>query len=165
LVEGCPIVTGEHTQQGHRDALRPSALLLAGEGFPGIGSAEEVLAAIDRGLRASGLSRSDLCPLEAPQDGGRADAALLAGVDFDARLHVARAIVIAADELDPGRLPGSMSFELATRARQGGVPAFAVTAHDGLDRFDARILDLQAVIEARTLRGLAAAGRRLARLL
>jgi hypothetical protein len=86
-------------------------------------------------------------------------------VGFDARLHLARALVIAAAELDPGRLPASMSFELATRARQGGVPAFAVTAHDGLDRFDARILDLQAVVQVGTLRGLAAAGRRLAKLL
>lgn len=158
-------MTGEHTKQGHGDVLMPCALLLAGEGFPGIGSAEEVLAAIDRGLGSRGLPPSDLCPLQAAQGTARADGALLAGVGFDARLHRARAIVIAADELDPARLPASMSFELATRARQGGVPAFAVTAHNGLDPFDARILDLQAVLEAGNLRGLVAAGRRLAALL
>ena len=53
-------------------------------------------------------------------------------------------------------------FEIATRARQAGVPAYAVTGENELDAFDARMLDLQVILEARTVRGLAAAGTKLA---
>jgi glycerate kinase len=73
-----------------------------------------------------------------------------------------RAVVIAAARLDERTLAGSPAFEIATRARQAGVPAYAVTADDGLDAFDARMLDLQLVLQARDGRALAAAGRRLA---
>ena len=59
---------------------------------------------------------------------------------------------------------GSAAFEIATRARQAGVPAYAVTGENALGAFDARMLDLQLVLEARGPRGLAAAGRRLASL-
>jgi hypothetical protein len=45
------------------------------------------------------------------------------------------------------------------------VPAYAVTAHNRLDRFDARILDLQAIVEGSEARSLRAAGRRLADLI
>jgi hypothetical protein len=40
-----------------------------------------------------------------------------------------------------------------------------VTAHNNLDAFDARILDLQVIIEASTPKGLEAAGERLGGLL
>jgi glycerate kinase len=53
-------------------------------------------------------------------------------------------------------------FEIATRARQGGVPCYAIAAHNALDPFEARILDLQVVLEAGGERGLSAAGRKLA---
>ena len=59
-------------------------------------------------------------------------------------------------------LLGSLSFEIASRARQAGVPAYAVTAENALDAFDARILDLQLILQARTGRALQAAGRTLA---
>jgi hypothetical protein len=42
------------------------------------------------------------------------------------------------------------------------VPAYAVTGRDELDRFEARILDLQVILEASTARALSAAGRKLA---
>ena len=58
----------------------------------------------------------------------------------------------------------SPAFEIATRARQGGVPAYAVTGENLLDAFDARILDLQVILQASSARALAAAGRRLAEL-
>jgi len=45
------------------------------------------------------------------------------------------------------------------------VPAYAVTAHDGLDAFDARLLDLQVILVAASARALAASGARLAGLL
>jgi hypothetical protein len=44
------------------------------------------------------------------------------------------------------------------------VPAYAVTGHDALDPFEARIVDLQVVLEARTPRLLLAAGCKLAAL-
>ena len=59
-------------------------------------------------------------------------------------------------------LAGSVAFEIATRARQGGVPAYAVTAENALERFDARILDLQLILQARSRDALVAAGRELA---
>jgi glycerate kinase len=73
-----------------------------------------------------------------------------------------RAVVVAADRLEEQMLAGSVTFEIATRARQAGVPAYAVTAENRLDRFDARILDLQVILQARDARALAAAGRKLA---
>ena len=51
---------------------------------------------------------------------------------------------------------------MATRARQSGVPCHAVVGIDAIDRFDARILDLQAIIEATTVAELEAAGEALA---
>jgi glycerate kinase len=71
-------------------------------------------------------------------------------------------VVIAAARLDERTLAGSPAFEIAIRARQSGVPAYAVTAHNGLGAFDARMLDLQLVLEASDARALSAAGRRLA---
>jgi glycerate kinase len=92
-------------------------------------------------------------------------AALLASLDFDARMRRARAVVLAEERLRESALRGSVAFEIATRARQGGVPAYAVTAENALEPFDARILDLQVILEADGRRALAGAGRKLARLL
>ena len=44
------------------------------------------------------------------------------------------------------------------------MPAYAVTGENALDAFDARMLDLQAILEASSARALEAAGRRLAEL-
>ena len=59
-------------------------------------------------------------------------------------------------------LQDTPAFELATRARQGGVPSYAVTAENGLDSFQERILDLQLVLQAAAPRSLLAAGRTIA---
>ncbi|MGH2875814.1 MAG: glycerate kinase, partial [Solirubrobacteraceae bacterium] len=80
-------------------------------------------------------------------------AALLAGLDFDARMRGARAVVLAEAHLRESTLRGSVAFEIATRARQGGVPAYAVTGENALTAFDARILDLQMIVEASSPRG------------
>jgi glycerate kinase len=77
----------------------------------------------------------------------------------------ARAVIVAAPRLDERTLEGSPAFEIATRARQAGVPCYAVTAESELDAFDARMLDLQAIQIARSTRALAAAGKRLAQLI
>jgi glycerate kinase len=134
-------------------------LLIAARPFGGRLDPERVCAAIADGLREGGWE-ADSCPIDATAaDGG---AALVRSPEFDARMRAARAVVIAEPRLDEHTLAGSVAFELATRARQGGVPAYAVTGENDLDSFDARILDLQTILVARTHRSLILAGRKLA---
>jgi glycerate kinase len=130
--------------------LIPERLLLAVCAFGADLPAERVAQAIAKGVRASGMPEPDLCPIEdAPPPG------------LDVRMRRARAVVVGARRLDRETLAGSTAFELATRARQAGVPAYGVTGVNELDAFDARILDLQIILEAHTPRGLSVAGRRL----
>ncbi len=82
-----------------------------------------------------------------------------------ARMRSARALIIAVPSLDEATMLGSTAFELGSEARQRGVPCFAVTAHNGLPPFDARILDLQAILQAASDRALRHAGRRLAEMI
>jgi glycerate kinase len=154
-------------------------VFVAPESFGGELGAARVAAAIGRGLRAGDPSLEvDLCPIEGdgpgegdtpgrrgePREGHRSGDAreLIDALDLDARLHRARAVVVGARRLDEGTLLGSATFELATRARQGGVPAYAVAMENALSLFDARILDLQTILEARDTAGLRRAGKRLA---
>jgi len=123
-----------------------------------------VAAALTRGLLAAGAPEPDVLELPGADVAPAALTALLADAGFDARLRASRALIVASERLDEATLAGSPAFELATRARQAGVPAYAVTAADRLNEFDVRILDLQAVIEADGTRRLAAAGRRIAAL-
>ena len=118
-------------------------ILLAPDDF------DAVAPPVARGLEAGGW-RVDACP---PED-----------VD-DVRLRAARALVVGEPRLDDRTLIRSVAGELATRARQAGVPCHAVTRHNGLDLFAARILDLQAIVEGTTPAELEAAGRELARLI
>ena len=85
-------------------------------------------------------------------------------LDADARMRAARAAIVGEGLLDLRTLAGKAPGELATRARQSGVPCFAVVGSRTLDAFGGRILDLQAVLEASTAVELEAAGRRLAAL-
>lgn len=134
-------------------------LLIAARPFGGRLDAEHVCAAIADGLRDGGW-QADLCPIDGEPINGAA--ALVRSPEFDARMRAARAVVIAEPRLDERTLAGTVAFELATRARQSGVPAYAVTGEDDLDSFDARILDLQTILVARTHRSLTLAGRKLA---
>ncbi|MHB8240988.1 MAG: glycerate kinase [Solirubrobacteraceae bacterium] len=136
-------------------------LLIVSEDFSESLPAAAVAKSIARGLTAGGLPEADLCPVPDVQP-GEDIRATLDSLDFDSRMRAAGAVVVAARQLRESTLDGSAAFEIATRARQAGVPAFAVTAESRLDAFDARILDLQAIIEARDTRSLTAAGRRLA---
>lgn len=138
------------------------AMLVAAGDFPGALSAQRVASAIARGLKDGGLAESDLCPLTVEGASARALGELLAAVDFDARMRRARAVVLAAARLQERALIGSPTFEIASRARQAGVPAYAITGENALDPFDARILDLQAILVAGNARALRAAGRKLA---
>jgi len=114
--------------------------------------------AIAIGAQEGGLAEPDVCPVP---EHGRVTMAL-EELDFDTRLRRARAVVVGGEELTSGTLAASVLREIATRARQGGVPAYAVTSERELGAFDARVLDLQVVLRARTRAALIAAGRELA---
>jgi glycerate kinase len=90
---------------------------------------------------------------------------VLRTLDFDARMRAARAVVVGEGRLDETTLQGKAGGEIATRARQAGVPCHAVCGSCALDRFGARILDLQAILEAGTVAELEDAGQRLAAVL
>jgi len=170
LLEGCLTVTTIEIPQ--------RALVVSGP-FGSALDARAVVAAIGRGLQARERPEPDTCPLDAADcapavgasDGRMASSdgrmgnvrELLDAVDFDARMRGARAVIVGARRLDERTLAGSVTFEIATRARQGGVPAYAVTGENALNGFDARMLDLQLILEARTARALTAAGRKLAK--
>ena len=97
------------------------------------------------------------------------DARLVAGapfvleeLGFDARMRAARAVIVGEGRLDRATLEGPVAGEIATRARQAGVPCHAVVGENAIDRFDARILDLQGIVVASTLEEIEAAGATLA---
>ncbi|WP_249011010.1 glycerate kinase [Conexibacter sp. DBS9H8] len=87
---------------------------------------------------------------------------VLETVGFDVRMRAARAVVVGEGRLDRQSLAGKVCGEIATRARQAGVPCHAIVGRCLLDRFDQRILDLQVILEAGTIEALEAAGRELA---
>jgi glycerate kinase len=147
--------------------LIPDTPIVAATSFTATLPAPRVAAAIGRGLQAGGLPQPELYPISLEREGATGVRALLDALDFDAHMRQARAVVIAGRcpterRLAGQSLIGSGIFEIATRARQAGVPAYAVLAGNALDSFDARILDLQIVLAARGARALIAAGRKLA---
>jgi glycerate kinase len=90
---------------------------------------------------------------------------VLKAIGFDERLRAARAVIVGEGRLDATTLEGLVAGEIATRARQAGVPCHAIVGANAIDRFGARILDLQVILEAGTREELAAAGERLGRML
>ncbi len=90
---------------------------------------------------------------------------ILKALDFDARMRAARAVVVGEGRLDATTLEGKIAGEIATRARQAGVPCHAIVGTNAIDRFSARILDLQVIAEAGTAEELTEAGERLGRML
>jgi glycerate kinase len=86
---------------------------------------------------------------------------VLDALGFDARMRAARAVVVGEGRLDETTLQGKAAGEIATRARQAGVPCHAIVGVRALDGFGARILDLQAILEASTAAELEAAGEAL----
>jgi glycerate 2-kinase len=90
---------------------------------------------------------------------------ILDAVEFDSRMRAARAVVTGEGKLDEQSLAGKLVSEIATRARQSGVPCYAIVGTRELDAFGARVLDLQVVLEAGTPAQLRAAAQRLAKLL
>ncbi len=90
---------------------------------------------------------------------------VLDALDFDARLRAARGLIVADGICDERWLEGAVAGEIATRARQAGVPCHAIVGRNALDALGARILDLQRIVEAPTLAACEAAGAALAEVL
>jgi glycerate kinase len=83
-------------------------------------------------------------------------------VGFEDRMRAARAVLTGEGRLDEQSLSGKLLGEVATRARQAGVPCHAVVGRCDLDAFGLRLLDLGHVVQATTRAELEAAGRKLA---
>lgn len=77
--------------------------------------------------------------------------AVLDALGFDARMRASRAVITGEGRLDRQSLVGKLVSEVATRARQAGVPCHVVVGEDAMEPFDARILDLQMIVEAGTI--------------
>jgi glycerate 2-kinase len=86
---------------------------------------------------------------------------VLDALDFDERMRAARAVITGEGRMDQTTLSGKIAAEVATRARQGGVPCYAVVGQNGLDPFGQRLLDIQEIVEATNVEELEAAGERL----
>jgi glycerate kinase len=87
---------------------------------------------------------------------------VLNALGTDARMQASRFVIVGEGQLDRTTLDGKAPGELATRARQGGVPCHAVVGRDAIEPLDGRIVDLMEIIEAPTREDLVAAGRYLA---
>src|SRR5579884_2889070 len=87
---------------------------------------------------------------------------VLDAIGFDSRMRAARAVLTGEGKLDSQSLAGKAVSEVATRARQAGVPCHAIVGVRELDSFGARVLDLQAIVEARTTAEIERAAERLA---
>src|SRR3954453_19030967 len=90
---------------------------------------------------------------------------VLDALDFDARMRAARAVITGEGKIDEQTLQGKIAGEIATRARQAGVPCFAIVGTRELDAFGPRMLDLQRILEAGDLDAIAAAAASLADIL
>ena len=144
-------------------------ILIACEPFGELG-AQRAASTIGRAMQAADPTLGvDLCPLETGVQDLETLRDHLTAVSFDVRMRASRAVVLGTERLEeatllPGRRSTGATFEIATRARQSGVPAYAVAGENELSAFDARVLDLQVILQARDVRALRRAGERLARL-
>lgn len=80
---------------------------------------------------------------------------------FSARMTAARAVITGEGSLDRQTLLGKAVGEVATRARQAGVPCHVITGSMQMTEFDARILDFESWREASTLDAIAEAATQL----
>jgi glycerate kinase len=90
---------------------------------------------------------------------------VLEQVDFPARMLASRAVITGEGTLDRQTLLGKAVGEVATRARQAGVPCHAIVGKMGMTKFDARILDFESVVQAGTAREVSSAAAGLVELL
>lgn len=75
-------------------------------------------------------------------------AVVLDRLGFNDRMDAARAVITGEGRLDHQTLLGKAVGEIATRARQSGVPCHAIVGSRTMSEFDARILDLESVTVA-----------------
>ena len=90
---------------------------------------------------------------------------VLDALGFDERMRASHAVITGEGRIDHQTLAGKVVGEVAVRCRQAGVPAHAVVGDHALDPFDQRVLDIEAIEEASTLRQIAGAAQRIARAL
>jgi glycerate kinase len=88
---------------------------------------------------------------------------VLEQVGFPERMLASRAVITGEGSLDRQTLLGKAVGEVATRARQAGVPCHAIVGQMEMTEFDARILDFESVAEARTAAELAEVAKHLAK--
>ena len=84
-------------------------------------------------------------------------ALVLDAVGFDALAQDAFAVVTGEGRLDEQTIGGKLLFEVATRARQNGVPCYAVVGRDDLDAFEHRLMNIE--VEAASRNGRTASVR------
>ncbi len=172
-LDGCARLTGRRLAAAGASGAAVVVLAAGGAGPDADGGA--LLAALAEHGGLGGAALLVLCALRAPgalavrlRDEGAARLVagapfVLEALGFDARLRAARAVVVGEARLDRATLlHGRVAGEVAVRARQSGVPSHAVVGTNAIDRFDARILDVQAILEASTVAELEAAGEALA---
>jgi glycerate kinase len=140
---------------------------------PQKGADAAAVARLQRRLEAFGLPRG--VPMSGAAGGlagglwAKLGAKLVAGAPyvldalaFDTRMLASCAVIVGEGRLDATSLEGKILAEVATRARQHGVPAHAIVGRCELSRFDARILDLQEIRQARDQRAIEDAAAALA---
>jgi glycerate kinase len=172
-LDGSPALTGERLAAAA--ATGAAVVVLAAAGAGPDADAPALLEALGDHGGLGGAALLVLCALRAPgalavhlrdAHGARLVGGapfVLDALGFDARMRAARALVVGEARLDRATLlEGRVAGEIAVRARQSGVPSHAVVATNAIDRFDARILDVQAILEASTIAELEAAGEALA---
>ncbi len=86
---------------------------------------------------------------------------VLDAVGFTPRMLAARAVVTGEGSLDRQTLLGKSVGEVATRARQAGVPCHAIVGAMAMTEFDARVLDFESWCEAGDPTSIADAAERL----
>ena len=112
---------------------------------------------------AGGLSGGLWAAFDAALEPGAAF--VLDALDYDERMRAARAVIVGEGRIDDQTLQGKIAGEAATRARQAGVPCFAIVGRNDLDALGARLLDLQRITEAHDLSEMEAAAAALADLI
>jgi glycerate kinase len=75
---------------------------------------------------------------------------VLERLDFPKRMVASRAVITGEGSLDHQTLLGKAVGEVATRARQSGVPCHAIVGRMLMTEFEARILDFESWAEAGT---------------
>ncbi len=87
---------------------------------------------------------------------------VLDALGYDVRMRAARAVILGAASITRDDLRATLIAEAATRARQSGVPCFAIAGRSELDHFDQRMLDIEVIETATTVEQIERAAQALA---